>query len=48
MKRSIRRLWKDHRKIVLAAAVMAWVLLITLLYHALAAEPLKVAGLPVT
>lgn len=48
MKRSIRRLWKDHRKLVLAVAVMGWVLLVSLLYQVLAAEPLKVAGLPVT
>ncbi len=39
--RSLRRLWKDHRKVVLAVAVVAWVLLISLLYLALAAEPLR-------
>lgn len=48
MKRSIRWLWRDHRKVALAAAVIGWVLLISLLYLAVAAEPLKVAGLPVT
>jgi hypothetical protein len=46
-KRTIRQLWDDHRKAMLVAA-MTWGLLISLAYLALAAEPLKVGGLPVT
>jgi hypothetical protein len=45
--RTLCRLWEDHRKAMLVVAV-TWGLLMPLIYLAVAAEPLKVGGLPVT
>ncbi|MGH8066689.1 MAG: hypothetical protein ACRERE_15930 [Candidatus Entotheonellia bacterium] len=44
---AVSRFREDHRKAMLVAAV-TWGLLMPLTYLALAAEPLKVGGLPVT
>jgi hypothetical protein len=44
----ICQFWEDHRKAVPVVAAVMLGLLIPLIYLALAAEPLKVAGLPVT
>jgi hypothetical protein len=46
--RIVSRCWENHRKVRLVVAAVMWGLLIPLLYLAMAAEPLKVAGLPVT
>lgn len=47
-RRTISRLWEAHRKARLVVAAVMCGLLPPLIYLALAAEPLKVAGLPVT
>jgi hypothetical protein len=44
---TVSRLRENHRRAIPVAAV-AWGLLMPLTYLALAAEPLKVGGLPVT
>jgi hypothetical protein len=48
VKRTISQGWEGHRKAMLVTAAATWVLLIPLIYLALAAEPLRVGGLPVT
>jgi hypothetical protein len=48
VKRAIPQCWAGHRKAMLVTAVVTGVLLIPLIYLALAAEPLRVGGLPVT
>jgi len=48
VERTISAFCEDHRKAMLAAAAMTWVLLIALMSLAMAAEPLKIGGLPVT
>ena len=48
VKRGLARAWEARRHAAVAGVVGLGVLLSLLLYLALAAEPLKVAGLPVT
>jgi hypothetical protein len=48
VKRIISQGWEGHRKAMLVTAAATWVLLIPLIYLALAVEPLRVGGLPVT
>ena len=54
---SISQWWQDHHKKVMAVGVVAWVVLITLVYHRVSARQddghlvasiLPVGGLPVT
>jgi hypothetical protein len=47
-RRVISQFWEAHRKVRLVVAAVMLGLLIPLIDLALAAEPLKVAGLPVT
>jgi hypothetical protein len=47
-KRTLCQLWEGHRKAMLVVAAVMWGLLMPLIYLAVAAEPLKVGGLPVT
>ncbi len=47
VKRTISQFWEDHRRATLVAAV-TWGLLLPVLSLAVAAESLKVGGLPVT
>jgi hypothetical protein len=44
----ICQFWEDHRRALPVVAAVMWGLLVPLLYLTVAAEPLKVAGLPVT
>jgi hypothetical protein len=48
IQRTISRFCKDHRQVMLVMAAVTWSLLMPLIGGALAAEPLKVGGLPVT
>jgi hypothetical protein len=45
---TVSRFRENHRKAMLVVAAVTWGLLMPLTYLALAAEPLKVGGLPVT
>ena len=46
--RTICQLREDRRRAMLVVAAVTWGLLMPLIYLAVAAEPLKVGGLPVT
>jgi hypothetical protein len=46
--RTIPLFCEDHRKAMLVVAAVLWSLLLPFISLTLAAEPLKVAGLPVT
>jgi hypothetical protein len=48
VRRALCQLWEDHRKVMRVVAAATWGLLMPLIYLAVAAEPLKVGGLPVT
>lgn len=47
VQRTVAQVWAEHRKARLVVAAM-WGLLLLLISLAVAAEPLKVGGLPVT
>jgi hypothetical protein len=47
-RRIISQFWEAHRKVRLVVAAVMCGILPPLIYLAVAAEPLKVAGLPVT
>jgi hypothetical protein len=47
-RRTISQFWEAHRKVRLVGATVMCGLLLPLIYLVVAAEPLKVAGLPVT
>jgi hypothetical protein len=48
VKRTFSEFWEEHRKAMLVAATVTCGLLFSLISLAVAAEPLKVGGLPVT
>ena len=47
-RRAISQFWEAYRKVRLVGVAVMCGLLLPLIYLAVAAEPLKVAGLPVT
>jgi hypothetical protein len=48
VKRTFSAFWEEHRKAMLVVAAVTCGLLLSLISLAVAAEPLKVGGLPVT
>jgi len=48
VQRIVCQFWEEHRRAMPVVVAVMWGLLLPIICLALAAEPLKVAGLPVT